>query len=159
MKRTRLILMAALLTVTGCGGSSGAGEAPPRYLNPTGSCPGIDATAQTLTDQPLPEQFQPVSAVLCAWPPAGVPSPAASAGAAPTIRRSTGPFDDLLQALRTPPPEPSGKEIACPAMLQARRLRALTDAAGRTVLPAIPATECGLRLPAVDAAVQALSWS
>jgi hypothetical protein len=99
----------------------------------------------------LPENFVPKSAVLCATVHPALPS-GVSAPAQP-VRRSTGPFDDLLKALREPPPaEAADGELACPAMLQAPILLALTDASGHTLLPAIPATECGFRTPAVDAA-------
>jgi hypothetical protein len=149
-----VVLLAVLLVVPGCGN---AGGDAPRYLNPAGSCPGVDPGAQRLADQPLPADFVAVSAVLCQPGLPGLPS-GAPAGA-PAVRRSTGPFGDLLAALREPPPEPPRGEYACPAMLQAPILLALTDASGRTVLPALPATVCGLRAPAVDAAVQAMTWT
>jgi hypothetical protein len=43
-------------------------------------------------------------------------------------------------------------------MAQAPMLIALTDSAGRAVIPAIPADPCGFRIAAVDKAVAALSW-
>jgi hypothetical protein len=157
MSRTPLILLVTLLMAVGCGGPGG-GDGQPRYLNPTGSCPGIGASAERLADQPLPETFVAESAALCTTVhpalPSGVSVPV------PPVRRSTGPFDDLLKALREPPPTTSpGREPACPATVQAPVLLVLTDASGRTVLPAIPATACGFRTPAVDAAVQALTWT
>ncbi|GIE28185.1 hypothetical protein Ait01nite_012300 [Actinoplanes italicus] len=153
MRLIRVVLPVVLFALAGCAG----GGAPPRYLNPAGSCPGVDAAAERLTDRPLPADFVAVSAVLCHSGLPGLPSGAPAAQ--PSARRSTGPFGDLLTALREPPPEPPRGEFACPAMMQAPIVLALTDASGRTVLPALPATACGFRTPAVDAAVQALTWS
>ncbi|MDI6103748.1 hypothetical protein QLQ12_34555 [Actinoplanes sp. NEAU-A12] len=158
MNPTRLMVLAVLLALAGCDGAAGSGGPQPRYLNPAGSCPGVDASAERLADQPLPGDFRPVSVVLCDLQPEALASRAGGTIRPPAVRRSIGPFDDLVRALRGPLPEPPRGEFACPAMLQAPMLLALTDASGRTVLPAIPATECGFRTPAVDSAVRALSW-
>jgi hypothetical protein len=67
------------------------------------------------------------------------------------VQRSDGPFDDLLQALRTR--TISNPSHVCPAVAAAPLLLILTDAAGHTVIPAVPATECDLPDPAAQDAI------
>lgn len=85
-----------------------------------------------------------------------------------TVQRSTGPFTDLIQALRAPaasnassgrPSTPAPPTAVCPAVAAAPIVITLTDGAGRTVTPAIPATACGLPDPAVQQAIDRITWT
>lgn len=77
-----------------------------------------------------------------------------------SVQRAAGPLDELVRAQRLPPPErDDSDDLACPAVATGPVSFALIDAAGRAVLPAVPATACGLPLPEVTVAAEALSWT
>nr|WP_221378876.1 hypothetical protein [Actinoplanes polyasparticus] len=141
--------------VAGAACSSGSGRAP--YLTQSaGSCPTV---AERPSADPLPTDFRPVSAVRCTFRLAVHQSAASpSSGFAwVTAQRSTGPFDDLVRALHLPPQEQDGEPV-CTADFVMPVLLALTDAAGNTVVPALPGTVCRTPLPEVRAALDALTW-
>jgi hypothetical protein len=149
-------LVLAVLAAAACSGSSGRA---PYLTQPAEPCPAVEALAPQRSADPLPADFEPVSAVRCGFTfvvvqPGASRSPGLGWRAA---YRSTGPFDDLVRALRLPPQERRGS-AACPAVHVPPRLLALTDEAGTTVLPALPGTVCHQPLPEVDAALDALSW-
>jgi hypothetical protein len=156
---------AVLLLLAGCSG--GGGE--PLYLNPpAGACSADGTLGSVVPSAPLEADFRPVSAVRCVvglafvtTPPTGSPagptgSPAGPAGR--RLARSDGPFDALVAALRTPPPTHSGGDLICTLQYEVPVFVALTDATGLTVVPAVPATPCGFRLPEVNAAIDAMTW-
>ena len=58
-----------------------------------------------------------------------------------------------------PPPTHTGGDLICTAQLEAPVFFALTDGSGKTVVPAIPATPCGFRLPEVDDAIKTVAWT
>lgn len=72
-------------------------------------------------------------------------------------QRSTGPFDRLVRVLRLPPQAEDGEQ-ACPAVFVMPVLLALTDASGRTLLPALPGTVCRTPHPEVQTELDALAW-
>ncbi|MCA2217934.1 hypothetical protein [Jidongwangia harbinensis] len=76
-----------------------------------------------------------------------------------SVQQASGPLDRLLQALRLPPQTQDDDSGVCPAIATAPVTVGLTDSAGRTVLPAIPATACGMPLPDVTDALDGLSWT
>ncbi|MGI5151742.1 hypothetical protein ACQEVC_36180 [Plantactinospora sp. CA-294935] len=155
LRRIGSVLVAAL-AVAAC--SNVSGRAP--YLTqPAASCPAVDGLAGQRSADPVPADFRPVSAVRCTFrltvaQSAGSPSSGVTWVAG---QRSAGPFDDLVRALRLPPPETTG-DLACPAVFVMPVLLALTDASGTTLLPALPATVCGTPLPEVQSALDALTW-
>lgn len=123
------------------------------------ACPAVDALAGQRSADPLPANFRPVEAVRCTFRLSIRPSEGPSSGMVwATAQRSTGPLDDLVGALRRPPPEVSG-DYACPATMVMPELLALTDAAGATLLPALPGSVCGTPLPEVRSAVDGLHWA
>jgi hypothetical protein len=151
--------------LTGCSDSPVA----PEYL-PPGQCPPLTA-GPTVSPAPpgaLPGDFAAVEVRRCTYTMLLAPqSPAAPSPAAAdrgwvwqSVQRSAGPLDDLVRALRLPPPERDDSgDTVCPAVATAPVTLALVDAAGRAVLPAVPATACGQPLPEVTAALEALSWT
>ncbi|MEV0720549.1 hypothetical protein [Asanoa sp. NPDC050611] len=145
------VVLVAVLTMAGCAGGSARGS----YLVQTGySCPAVDRLGVPASADPLPADFRPVSAVRCGFQlTMGQPSGIVWA----TAERSTGPFDDLVHALRLPPLESPGDAV-CPAIHLMPSVLALTDAAGTTVLPALPGTVCNHPHPDVVAAIGALEW-
>lgn len=161
-----------ILAAAGC--SSGDGPETPRYITPpSGPCSVADSGAKPPTPSPpvpadpLPEGFVPTSAALCNF---GIdidaerrtrsanPGPSGDIGwQEQSVRRSTGPFDDLVRALRTPPETRHGNVI-CTLKMTMPVTITLTDAAGRTVTPAIPADACGQPIPVVQQAIATLTW-
>ncbi|MDW5328303.1 hypothetical protein [Plantactinospora sp. KLBMP9567] len=150
------MVLVAVLAVAGC--SNASGRAP--YLTqPAVACPTVDRLAGQRSADPLPADFRPVAAVRCTFrltvaQSAGPPSSGLTWAAA---QRATGPFDDLVRALRLPPPETTG-DLVCPAVFVMPVLLALTDASGNTVLPALPGTVCRTPLTEVQSALDALPW-
>jgi hypothetical protein len=133
-----------------------SGPTEPTYLQPA-RCPALSA-APTATAAPLPDDFAAAEVRRCTYGLAR--DPAADSGWTwQSVQRATGPLDDLLRALRLPPPEHDGGDLVCTAIAVPPVALALTDRAGRTVMPAVPGTPCGTPLPEVTAAVQALSWT
>jgi hypothetical protein len=156
-RRFGLVSLAVLAAVA-C--SSGIRGSAPYLRQSTVACPAVDALAPQRSADPLPADFRPVSAVRCTFglivnrsaaPPSG--------GVAWSVaQRSTGPFDDLVRALRLPPPEQDGVR-ACPAIFVLPVLVVLIDASGRAIVPALPGTGCGTPLPEIESALDALTWA
>jgi hypothetical protein len=66
----------------------------------------------------------------------------------------------LANALRLPSEQPGkGPNIACPAIAYLAIVLHLTDATGREFQPTIPHNQCGMPLPAVTQAIEALTWT
>jgi hypothetical protein len=154
----RLRTAAVLLLLAGCSGS----PSEPLYLNPPAGACSVSGTLGTeVPSAPLAADFRPVSAVRCVVGLVFATTPATrSPGglAERRLARSSGPFDALVAALRTPPPTHSGGDLICTLQYEVPVFVALTDATGRTVVPAVPATPCGFRLPEVNAAIDAMTW-
>lgn len=131
----------------------------PRYLYPpAASCPPLAAAGEAV---PLPADFRPVTAARCDFDPiAALRSPGPN-GTRPeyTMYRSAGPLDALATALRLPPPTHDGGDLICTTQLERPVFLALTDGSGKTVVPAIPASPCGFRLPEVTTALQTTTWT
>jgi hypothetical protein len=166
MRCAPVVLTAFLLTLAGCGAGETAPAPAVRYLPPpTVNCPAT-AGARPARAEPLAAGFVPVSASRCTFTLA-IDEPSDKVKASPAgrrggwewqaVQRSRGPFDALVKALRTPAPATPGK--VCPDVLHAPTVLTLTDAAGDTVVPAIPATSCDLPDPAVQQAIDGLSWT
>jgi hypothetical protein len=169
MRRATAVLIVLVVLPAGCG-AAGTTRAPAaRYLSPpTVNCPAITGLARA---EPLAAGFVPVVAGRCTFTLV-VESPAArqpgdklkaprGAGRAGwewvTVQRSSGPFDALAEALRAP--AAAGTSTICPDVLNAPIVLTLTDAAGRTVMPALPATSCNRPDPAVQQAIDRLPWT
>ncbi|WP_203714139.1 hypothetical protein [Asanoa siamensis] len=151
------MVVATVLALVGCSG-------PPdraAYLDQSAnSCPAVDALSAARSADPLPADFRPISVTRCTFRLAlASPGVTVSSGgtAWSSAQRATGPFDDLVRALRLPPEEPAG-DLVCPAVHLMPELLALTDAAGRTLVPALPGTICSTPIAEVQAAVDALDW-
>ena len=163
--RAVILLATLLLAVTGCADAGGAGDARVRYLEqPAVSCPPT-AGLGSVRPQPLAADFAPVTAELCTFQlviaagPSGLPAGGAGGGWQwRTVRRSAGPFTNLLPALRSPGPISSPGAV-CPSTAAAPLLLILADAAGHTAIPAIPATRCNRPHPAVQKALDAMAWT
>jgi hypothetical protein len=156
VRRFGVVLMAVVAAAACSSGSPGRVA----YLRQSAAaCPAVDELTRQRSADPLPAGFRPVSAIRCTFQLLlGQVAPSSSAGFAWAVaQRSTGPFDDLVRVLHLPPPEHDG-ELACPAVFIMPVLLALTDAAGRTLVPALPGTVCGTPLPEVGSALDALSW-
>ncbi len=133
----------------------------PRYVYPPqASCPAVNPHLPIPEPAPLTADFRPVTAAICTYDALALANQGGLSGgwAWRSVRKTDGPLDALLTALRTPPPRQRGADPACPAMAQAPMALALTDAAGQVVIPAIPADACGFRLPEVERAIEALTW-
>ena len=134
----------------------------PRYLYPpeAANCPAVDPRQPVASAAPLGGDFWPVMAAICTFDVVVKPGPAGVGGGWRwrSVRRSEGPFEELITALRTPPPTRRERGQGCPAMAQTPMYIALLDGSGRAVIPAIPADPCGFRLQSVDRAVEKLSW-
>jgi hypothetical protein len=155
--RRRSLLLLCVLVLAGCAGESAA----PRYLYPPlAACPAVNPHVPLAPPAPLAAGFRPVAAARCTFDPVAVASREGVSGgwAWRTVQRSDGPFEALVSALRTPPETHRAGHLICPASVQEVLYVALTDAAGRTVVPAIPADLCGFRLVAVDRAIEAMTW-
>ncbi|WP_213005257.1 hypothetical protein [Paractinoplanes toevensis] len=149
-----LLLVAAL-----AGGCSDGDDSPVFLTAPADFCPqaGVSAGPER---EPLAADFVPVSAVACNYDILiGSRASPGTGGRWVAARRATGSLDGLVAALRTPPPTGGSDDDVCMAMYQVPVFVALTDANGRTVLPAVPGTPCGFRLGAVDTAIEALTWT
>ncbi|HLL69164.1 MAG TPA: hypothetical protein VK453_26150 [Micromonosporaceae bacterium] len=172
-RRRRAVLGTYAIVVLATAGCSAAPDPRgPRYLSPLYSqCPAGDAPPWTSTApteaQPLAEDFVPTSAMHCTFTLAML-GDRANASAGPqnqgsggwrqtSVRRSTGPLDDLARALRTPP-EASDRPAVCHPVGVRPFVLTLTDATGATATPAIPASTCGRPVPAVGQAIEALTW-
>jgi hypothetical protein len=187
MRRAGVVLIVFVVLPAGCG-AAGTTRAPAaRYLSPpTVNCPAITGLARA---EPLAAGFVPVVAGRCTFtlvvegPVAESPvaeSPVAESPAARqpgdklkaprgagragragwewvAVQRSSGPFDALVKALRAP--AAAGTSTICPDVLNAPIVLTLTDAAGRTVMPALPATSCNRPDPAVQQAIDRLPWT
>jgi hypothetical protein len=129
-------------------GTAGPGTARPGTAGPGAAGPGAAGPGAAGPGAAGPGTAGP-----------GTAGPGTGAWQWATVQRSTGPFGDLVRALRTPPPKPSGGLIACPAIAAAPIGLTLTDRTGRMVTPGIPATVCGLVLPAVSQALDSLTWT
>lgn len=152
-----LLLISAGLILAGC---SSSGRTEPRYLYPPAdTCPPVQESAGEIL--PLAVDFRPISAVRCDFDLIAVLRSAGPSGNRHeyTMYRSDGPLDALIAALRIPPPTHDGGDLICTTQLEAPVFLALTDGSGKTVVPAIPATPCGFRLPDVTAAIKAMSWT
>jgi hypothetical protein len=149
----RAVILVALAVVAGCAGE----RTEPRYLYPPAeaSCPAVDPRQPIASAAPLGGDFAPVSAAVCTFDVVVAPD---GGWRWRTVRRSGGPFGELITALRTPPPTHRGGALRCPATAQAPMYIALTDVSGRAVIPAIPADPCGYRLASVDEAVGRMRW-
>jgi hypothetical protein len=155
------LVVAVLVTVGLAGCSAGGDDGAPKYLYPPDAfCPGVDPHRAVATPAPLTPDITPVTVTICTFDTVfnGSPGVDRQEWEWRNVRRSTGPFSDLITALRTPPPTHRTGDQVCPAMMQTPMFIALTDATGRVVIPAIPADQCGFRLPALDAALNALNW-
>jgi len=153
-----LLLALAGLTVSGC---SPDRRTEPRYLYPpAAACPPVREQADAGEILPLAVGFRPISAVRCDFDVVAGLRSAGPNGVRHeyTMYRSQGPLDALVAALRIPPPTYAGDDLICTLQLESPVFLALTDGSGQTVVPAIPATPCGFRLPEVDAAIQAITW-
>jgi hypothetical protein len=135
-----------------------SGEPARTYL-PPGRCPPLAAAVTVAgTGEPLPDGFAAVEVRRCTYGLAR--DPAGEGGWIWTsVQRATGPLDDLVRALRLPPPEHDGGDLICTAVAMPPIALAVTDRAGRTVMPAVPGTPCRTPLPEVTAALHALTWT
>lgn len=150
-------MIAAVAALAGCAQT----VSEPRYLYPPeASCPAVNPHQPVPESAPLDAAFRPVTAAICTFDAVAMATPGGFSGGWMwrSVSRTEGPFDELLSALRTPPPRHRGGELACPAMAQPPMSLALTDAAGQVVQPAIPADACGFPLPEVQRAIAALTW-
>jgi hypothetical protein len=161
LRRSGLVSLAvpmAVLALVAC--SSGDPGHAPYLRQSTVACPAVDALAPQRSTDPLPADFRPVSAVRCTFRLGFGQATASPSGGIEwaAAQRSTGPFGDLVRALRLPPPRQRGGTRACTAIFILPTLVALTDASGRTLAPAMPGTECGSPVPEVGSALDALTW-
>jgi len=146
--------------LAGCAGNAGA----PQYVEPS-SCPPV-TTGATVSGT-LPADFTAVTVRRCTFTvllvPEARPDPTQETSDGgwvwESVQRASGSLDPLVQALRLPPQKPDDDSVVCPAIATAPITIALTDNAGRTAIPAIPATTCGMPLPEVTDALDALSWT
>jgi hypothetical protein len=154
-----LPLVLSGLILAGC---SSDRRTEPRYLYPpAASCPPVQQQADAGEIRPLPVNFRPVTAVRCVFDVVAGLRSAGPNGVRHEYRmyRSDGPMDALVAALRIPPPtQADDDDLICTLQLESPVFLALTDGSGKTVVPAIPATPCGFRLPEVDAAIRAMTW-
>lgn len=178
--------VALLMVVTGCASQSGVPppgylNPPPECLAvgpPAGAASASTASASIAataaaaaapaSGEPLAADFVPTSALLCTVmllvPGQRKPGPVspdssrdAAQGPRAVVKRSVGPFGDLVRALRTPP-TPAEGDVVCTLEALMPFAVTLIDAAGRSVTPALPADPCRRPDPAVRAAIGALDW-
>jgi hypothetical protein len=110
-------LFLILVTVLAAACADGAERAS--YLaQTTERCPAVDAMAAQRSTQPLPADFRPVSVIRCtfALTDFGSATSPRSDFTWTAAQRSTGPFDNLVDALRVQPQRSDGKPV-CPAVL------------------------------------------
>jgi hypothetical protein len=159
-RRLRRALLVFVLAALGCAGEPAARPVSPSYLLPQAfSCPAVNPHEIIARPAPLSADFRPVTVALCTFRPVVVASPEGLSGGWlwGSVRRSEGPFDPLTRALRTAPAPRLGDRICTPNGRETIYL-ALTDAAGRTVVPAIPLDGCGAPLASIDRAVAGMAW-
>ena len=151
LRRVAAALLAAVI-LSACSSSR---HSEPRYLYPPAvSCPPLTAAGEAA---PLTADFRPVAAARCDFDPiAAVRSPGPTGY---TMYRSAGSLDALAAALRIPPPTHDGGDLICTTQFESPVFLALTDGSGKAVVPAIPATPCGFRLPEVTSALQTTTWT
>jgi hypothetical protein len=153
-----LLMVLSGLILAGC---SSDRRIEPRYLYPpAASCPPVQEQADAGEILPLPVDFRPITAVRCVFDLIAGLRSAGPSGVRHeyTMYRSDGPLDALGAALRILPPTRTDGDLICTLQLESPVFLALTDGSGKTVVPAIPATPCGTRLPEVDAAIGAMTW-
>jgi hypothetical protein len=123
------------------------------------SDPGPTAEPQAPSAPPSPEplaaDFVPVSASRCTA--AVKPVPGDGEWQTRDEQETTGPFAALVRALRSPS-EHVGGQGSCSAIGMVPIIITLTDARGRTTVPAIPHDACGLPTQAALEAIRALPW-
>lgn len=105
--------------------------------------------------EPLAADFVPVSASRCTV--VVKPVPGDGEWQMRDEQEAAGPFDALVRALRAPS-ERSGAQGSCSAIGMLPIVITLTDARGRTTVPAIPHDTCGLPTQAALHAIAALPW-
>lgn len=103
----------------------------------------------------LPADFVPVAATRCLF--SMETAPGDGEWSVRVDQRAEGDLGALISALRQPSVKP-GPNTTCTMILRPPLIITLVDAAGTTVTPTAPTSECGDTLPAVVGAVQALAW-
>jgi hypothetical protein len=159
--RLRSVLAAFVLVMLGCAGEPAVSPAPRSYFVPPAyACPAVNPLVPIPRPAPLAAGFHPVTAALCTFTPVILSSAEGLSGGWVwrDVRRSDGPsFDVLQRALRTAPLPRLGDRICTPRNPSMIYL-ALTDAQGRTVVPAIPLDGCGTPLAVVGSAIAGMTW-
>jgi hypothetical protein len=163
-----VLACAALLTASGAcarGGSSGSfgsgavdASGDPAGLGISCTDPGFGLAPQPSASgpspQPLPADFVPVSASRCLYSIETVPGD--GEWQMREEQRADGGLDALVTALHQPSEDNAG--VTCPAIGTVPVVITLSDAGGRTVVPALPHQACGAPLPSVTAAIRAVPW-
>ncbi|HEU5354545.1 MAG TPA: hypothetical protein VFU65_08780 [Actinocrinis sp.] len=103
----------------------------------------------------LPPDFHPVTAVRCSSSLRMVPGDGEWEFA--DAQRADSKLTDLLAALRLPSQTRSSDQV-CTAMAMVMQPFALVDASGKVVSPVLPVSVCGIPLPQVIGAINALPW-
>ena len=111
----------------------------------------IDPNAALQDGSPLPGDFVPVSARRCVLVDDGTPDSTTWIREEQVAR---GGFDALVRALHLP----SEPRQALPCPMPVPIGITLTDRQGTNVVPDPPRNFCGLPLPAVQDAIDALPW-
>lgn len=103
----------------------------------------------------LPASFDPVTAERCVTGLKQVPGKGQWQAA--TLERATGSLGPLVRALQRPT-ERRAPGTVCPYLVMLPPQIAVTDSAGRALIPLLPLGGCGQVQPQVIAAIDALSW-